>query len=89
MAKTKQNQPQTFEQAIAELETILAAMERGEVSLEESLTRYERGTYLLKYCRQVLSQAEAQIQSLTQSPEASSTETPDRALSTPTEEPTE
>ncbi len=67
MAKTKQSQPKTFEEAVTELESILAEMERGEVPLEESLTRYERGNFLLQYCRQVLGKAEQQIEELNQS----------------------
>ena len=64
MAKTKQPQPQNFEEAMAELERILADMERGEVLLEESLTRYERGNFLIQFCRQVLGKAEQQIEQL-------------------------
>jgi exodeoxyribonuclease VII small subunit len=72
MAKTKQAQPKTFEEAISELETILSEMERGEVPLEESLTRYERGNFLLQYCRQVLGKAEEQIESLAKANENAS-----------------
>jgi exodeoxyribonuclease VII small subunit len=64
MAKTKQQQPKSFEEAVAELESILSEMERGEVPLEESLTRYERGNFLLQHCRQVLAKAEQQIEEL-------------------------
>ncbi len=71
MAKqTKQPQPKSFEEAIAELEKILGAMESGEVPLEESLVRYERGNYLIAYCRQVLGKAEEQIEQLTKTGEA-------------------
>ena len=61
MAK-KHPEPKTFEDAIGELEKILAEMERGETPLEESLVRYERGNYLIGYCRQVLGKAEQQIE---------------------------
>lgn len=64
MARTKQSQPKSFEEAVGELEQILREMERGEVPLEQSLTRYERGNYLLQYCRQVLGKAEQQIEEL-------------------------
>ncbi|MBC7782231.1 MAG: exodeoxyribonuclease VII small subunit [Burkholderiales bacterium] len=64
MAKNKQTQPKSFEEAVGELERILADMERGDVPLEESLSRYERGNYLLQYCRQVLGKAEQQIDEL-------------------------
>ena len=64
MAKTKQPQPPNFEEAISELEGILSDMERGEVPLEESLVRYERGNFLIQFCRQVLGKAEQQIEQL-------------------------
>ena len=63
MAK-KPTAPQNFEQAIGELETILAEMERGETPLEESLARYERGTFLIGFCRSVLGKAEQQIEQM-------------------------
>lgn len=63
MAK-KPTPPQNFEDAIGELEKLLAEMERGEVPLEESLVRYERGNFLIQYCRQVLGKAEQQIETL-------------------------
>jgi len=50
---------------MAELETILADIERGEVSLEESLAKYERGTFLTQHCRKVLGDAEKQVEALT------------------------
>lgn len=84
MAKTKQSQPKTFEEAITELETILSEMERGEVPLEESLTRYERGNYLLQYCRQVLGKAEEQIEALAKANESTAPRSDDD-----TEEPAE
>lgn len=64
MAKNKQAQPKSFEEAVGELERILSDMERGEVPLEESLTRYERGNFLLQFCRQILGKAEEQIEQL-------------------------
>jgi exodeoxyribonuclease VII small subunit len=76
MAKAKQPQPKTFEEAITELESILSEMERGEVPLEESLARYERGNYLLQYCRQVLGKAEEQIEALAKANEPASPATP-------------
>ena len=77
MAKSKQAQPKTFEEAITELETILSEMERGEVPLEESLTRYERGNFLLQYCRQVLGKAEEQIEALAKAKETASSASDD------------
>jgi len=76
MAKSKQSQPKSFEEAVTELEKILAEMERGEVPLEESLTRYERGNFLLQYCRQVLGKAQQQIEDLNKTDAAPPTPAP-------------
>lgn len=59
--------PKNFEEALAELERTLSEMERGDVALEESLSKYERGNQLIQYCRQVLGQAEKQIELLSKS----------------------
>ena len=66
MAKKPQNQPapKSFEEALRELEQILGDIEGGGVGLEESLVRYERGNYLIQYCRGVLNGAERQIELL-------------------------
>lgn len=64
MSKKQQAPPKTFEQALAELEQILADVENGQVGLEESLAKYERGNYLISHCRGVLSRAEKQIELL-------------------------
>ncbi len=64
MGKKNQPLPKSFEEAIAELEKILAELEGGQVGLEESLSRYERGTFLIQHCRGVLGAAEKQIELL-------------------------
>lgn len=56
--------PASFEEALAELETIVRTMEEGKTSLEESLASYERGTSLLKFCQQALTAAEQKLQVL-------------------------
>jgi exodeoxyribonuclease VII small subunit len=70
MAKKTQSPPKTFEDALQELEQILSQIEGGQVGLEESLVKYERGTFLIQHCRGVLSTAEKQIEVLTQSADA-------------------
>lgn len=69
MAKRSQQVPKSFEEAIAELEKILSEIESGGVGLEESLARYERGTFLVQHCRGVLAQAEKQIEQITKGPD--------------------
>ena len=71
MAKKTQAPPKTFEDALAELERILQEIESGEIGLEESLLKYERGNFLIQHCRGVLNTAERQIEQLSQSPDGS------------------
>lgn len=54
----------SFEQALDELESIIARVESGEVGLEKSIDEYERGVALIKRCRAVLERAEQRIQQL-------------------------
>ena len=63
MAKTA-NTPTSFESAIAELESIVQAMETGSITLEQALENYQRGTCLLKYCQETLQAAEQRVQQL-------------------------
>ncbi len=55
----------TYEQAFAELESIVAALETGEQALEASMTLFERGQALARYCTTRLDQAELKIHQLT------------------------
>jgi len=56
--------PVGFEQALAELETIVARMESGELTLEQSLSAYKRGAALLQYCQLALKDAQQQVKVL-------------------------
>ncbi len=56
--------PVGFEEAIAELETIVARMESGELTLEQSLAAYKRGAALLHYCQLALKDAQQQVKVL-------------------------
>jgi exodeoxyribonuclease VII small subunit len=76
MARKNQTPPKTFEDALAELERILADIEGGEVPLEESLAKYERGQFLIQHCRGVLNTAEKQIEMLSKTPEGELRSTP-------------
>jgi exodeoxyribonuclease VII small subunit len=61
---TKSEQEPTFEGALAELENIVARMEAGQLSLEQSLAAYKRGAELLKYCQAQLADAQQQVKIL-------------------------
>jgi exodeoxyribonuclease VII small subunit len=64
MAKAPDPTPQTFEAALAELETIVATMEDGRLPLAEALAAYKRGAELLQYCQAALKDAQQQVQIL-------------------------
>jgi exodeoxyribonuclease VII small subunit len=53
-----------FEQALAELEKIVARMESGDLSLEESLATHKRGLELARFCQQKLEAAQQQVKVL-------------------------
>lgn len=53
-----------FETALAELETIVANMEGGQLELEASIAAYRRGMELMKHCQTQLADAEEQIRVL-------------------------
>ncbi|BDA78720.1 exodeoxyribonuclease 7 small subunit [Leptospira kobayashii] len=54
----------TFEDALRELEDIADKLEKGQLSLEESIKAYERGMDLKKVCTDRLTEAEAKIEFL-------------------------
>jgi exodeoxyribonuclease VII small subunit len=62
MAKKNQVPPKSFEEAVEELEGILGEIEGGELGLEQTLVKYERGNFLIQHCREVLNSAERQIE---------------------------
>ena len=69
MAKKNQTPPKDFEEALRELERILSEIESGQIGLEESLAKYERGHFLIQHCQQILNGAEKQIELITKGPD--------------------
>jgi exodeoxyribonuclease VII small subunit len=53
-----------FESALAELDTIVKALEEGDLTLERSLELYERGVQLSRFCHATLEGAERRIEIL-------------------------
>ncbi len=53
-----------FEEQLAELETVVERLERGELSLEESVRLFEEGVRLSNACKKELASAEGRIQVL-------------------------
>ena len=54
----------TFEQALAQLEKIVAQVEQGDVPLEKTIDKYEQGMKLIQHCRAILEQAEKKIETI-------------------------
>jgi exodeoxyribonuclease VII small subunit len=57
-------QPASFEEAMIELEQLVAQMEAGELPLEASVAAYKRGSELVKYCAAQLDKVESQVKVL-------------------------
>jgi exodeoxyribonuclease VII small subunit len=57
-------EPIHFEKSIAELQDIVTQLEKGELSLEDSLKHFEKGIKLARQCQDVLTQAEQKIEML-------------------------
>jgi len=53
-----------FEKALKQLEEIAAALEEGDLGLDESIRRFEQGMRLAKFCREKLDEAERKIEIL-------------------------
>jgi exodeoxyribonuclease VII small subunit len=53
--------PASYEEAVQELEQLLAKLESGQLPLDQLLSHYQRGASLLAYCRERLAAIENQI----------------------------
>ena len=53
-----------FEDSLAELEQLVEKMEKGDITLEESLKSFERGVALTRTCQKALQEAEQKVQLL-------------------------
>jgi exodeoxyribonuclease VII small subunit len=79
MAKKPADSPKTgndpvaadldFETALGDLEALVASMEAGEMSLDESLQAFERGVKLTRHCQAALKAAELKVRMLTENDE--------------------
>ena len=65
----------SFEDALRELEQVVAKLESGDVPLDESITLYERGAALKKRCEAKLKDAEEKVAKLTVDAEGNPTGT--------------
>ncbi len=65
----------SFEKALAELETIVARLEKGDVPLEESISIYERGEALKARCDALLKSAEEKVEKIRTNADGEATST--------------
>ncbi len=72
--KTQEEPQPTFEESLAELESIVESMESEQLPLEDLVSRYEAGTVLLKHCDSILSSAQKRIELITLSNNAGKTD---------------
>lgn len=56
--------PISFEKSLTQLQTIVTQLEKGELSLEESLQQFEKGISLARECQDLLNKAEQKIEIL-------------------------
>jgi len=59
-----QESPRSFEQKLAELESIVKSLEEGDLPLEQALELFERGVALSEQCRKQLEEAETRVEIL-------------------------
>ena len=66
----------TFEEALKALEEIVRRLEGGEVSLEESIATYTRGTHLKRHCEAKLAAARERVEQIELRPDGTATAKP-------------
>lgn len=59
----------SFEEAISQLEQIVSMLEKGDISLEESIANFQQGIELSRYCAAKLDEAEKKISIILQDEE--------------------
>ncbi len=83
MSKKKSETAETspdFESAIKELESLVEQLENGELTLADSLHRFERGVALSRECHDLLEQARLKVTQLSENQDQSNGEDSDRSL---------
>lgn len=67
----------TYEEALKRLEEIVRRLENEEIPLEESLTCFQEGVRLSRYCREKLAEIEYRVEYLLKEEQAGSKEQPE------------
>ena len=76
----------SFEEQLSELEKVVEQLERGDLSLDESVSLFERGVHLSNACKAQLSSAESRIQVLLEPEEQGPVRVEELALTVADEE---
>ena len=66
----------TFEQAVSRIDEIVKTLEKGDAPLEQSLSLFEEGTNLIKFCGKLLDSAEQKVVKLQKGADGSPEEVP-------------
>ena len=62
----KYDEPNSFEDALQELEVLVERLEEGEQNLEDMLNTYKKSVFLVKWCYQKLNDTQGEIKILTE-----------------------
>ena len=54
----------TFEEAMKELEKLVDSLDKGDVSLDDAITAYDRGSQLKDYCQKKLHEAKMKVETI-------------------------
>ncbi len=63
-AKKKEEKTLTIEEAFAEIDEKVKALENNEISLEDSFKEYQEGMKLLKFCHEAIAEVEKKVQTI-------------------------
>ena len=63
---SKKNTAPSLETSLTTIAQLIETMEKGDLTLEQSLEHFERGVGLIKHCQQILQKAEQKVQILMQ-----------------------
>lgn len=66
MTVAKKSALPNLENSLVEISALIEKMEHGNLSLEQSLTQFERGIHLIKHAQKILQEAEQKVQILIQ-----------------------
>lgn len=64
MNATKTPAELSFEEALRQLEEVVSVLERGDISLDEAIAAYEKGTILKAHCQKRLEEARLKVEKI-------------------------